>query len=432
MMSLSEQKAKWQFLDNAYNETGGFSNGGYLQKYSRETESKFKVRQEIAYYINYVKPVVDRFNGYLFKKKPNRYTQNELIKNIFDNIDLENNSIDSFIQRLFKTAFLFGNAFVLIDMPNDLKENLEEQKKARALPYFKALSPLNLYDFSFKNGRLEWIIFEFDIEIKEPFKKATMQKRFYFWSDEVFEIRDKFGNILERKELNLNICPVIPLYFGSEFLSDTMTYEIAQISKRIYNARSELDEILRGQTFSILAYHVPSNENTPNELKISVDNALLYNGNEPKFISPSQDSANTYFTHISNLENMIDKISLNPVNLSTKSDDTGIALKYKFENLNSHLNALSNILEDYERKLFEVVFKYLGLEYDFNVSYPNDFQISDLSSDIINASALKDFGMPKSWERAKKKELARADLNSLDDDKIFEIFQEINEDKELL
>lgn len=431
MITLSDQKAKWKFLDDAYNETGGFSDGSYLQKYSRETDDKYAMRKSVAYYINHTKPVVERYTGYLFKKKPKRISENELIKQSLDNIDLNGNNIDIFMQNIFKNAFLYGTSFILVEMPVDLGDSLQMQKEKRALPYLKELSPLNLYDFYIKNGFLEWIIFEFKIEIKEPFKKGTTETRYYFWSRTEFQIRDKDGNILEQSTHDLGICPIVPLCFGNDILGDTMCYEVANISKRIYNARSELDEILRGQTFSILAYHIPQGENTPTELKVSVDNALLYSGNEPKFISPSQDSASSYFTHIEKLENIINEVSLNPVNLSTKSDDTGIALKYKFENLNGKLGAMSNILEDFEKRVFEIAFMLLGSEYDFSISYPNDFQISDLNSDIANAQALADFGMPESWNRAKKKELARADLNGLDDDEMDEIYQEIDESKQI-
>ncbi|MDA3046701.1 phage portal protein [Campylobacter sp. VBCF_06 NA8] len=431
MVNLSEQKSKWEFLDNAYNETGGFANGGYLQKYTRETSDKFAMRQSVAYYINYNKPIIDRFSGYLFKKKPKRLSENEIINQILDDVDLNGNNLDIFIQNIFKTAFLYGTAFILVDMPKDLGDSLADQKQKRAFPYFKELNPLSLYDFYIKNGVLEWIIFEFNIETKEPFAKAVSEKRYYFWSKDEFQIRNSSGDILEASQHNLGFVPVVALQFGSELLGDTLSYEVAQIAKRIYNARSELDEILRGQTFSILAYHVPQGENTPSELKVSTDNALLYSGNKPEFISPSQDSASTYFTHIENLENIIDEISLNPVNLSTKSDDSGVALKYKFENLNGYLNFLSNSLEDLERKLFDLVFKYLNSEYNYSVSYPNDFQISDLTSDIANAHALKEFGMPEAWSRAKRKELARADLNGLDDTEMGEIYQEIDEYKEI-
>ena len=49
MMSLAEAKSKWAFIKNAYLGAGGFSNGGYLDQFSREVDSKYNSRKNIAY-----------------------------------------------------------------------------------------------------------------------------------------------------------------------------------------------------------------------------------------------------------------------------------------------------------------------------------------------------------------------------------------------
>lgn len=67
MQNLDKLKAKWQFLNNAYNGEGGFSDGSYLMQFSREVDEKFKSRQNMAYYVNYLKPSIERFASYIFK-----------------------------------------------------------------------------------------------------------------------------------------------------------------------------------------------------------------------------------------------------------------------------------------------------------------------------------------------------------------------------
>ena len=89
--------------------------------------------------------------------------------------------------------------------------------------------------------------------------------------------------------------------------------------------------------------------------------------------------------------------------------------------------ALAKKMEDFERKVFEICFKWLNLEYDFNVSYANDFQISDLKSEIENATALKEFGLPLTWQIAKMKQLARLDLIGADEEQMAEIYNEIDD-----
>ena len=424
-MSLAEAKSKWAFIKNAYFGDGGFSNGGYLDQFSREVDSKYNSRKNIAYYTNYLKPAVDRFKGYIFKKTAMRSSGNELIKIIFDDCDKNGNSIDIFISKVFENAFLYGLALVMVDMPKELGASLKEQKESRALPYFKNISPLNLYDYELDNGVFKWVILENLKEIKEPFKASKSIKEYHYIDSSKFEKRDESFKIIESYEHNLGITPVFALSFGSDLLAGSICYDIARISRRIYNARSELDEILRGQTFSILTYNATQNAR-PDQLKVSTDNCLLYYDKPPAFISPSGDSATIYMSQIEKLEGIIEQISLDPASFSTRANDSGAALKFKFENLNSQLNTFARGLENFERVLFECVFRWLGVEYDFSCAYAKDYQIDDLSSQIEIAAALKELGMPISWENAKKKELVNLDLLNIDDEQKNEIYSEID------
>ena len=61
-------------------------------------------------------------------------------------------------------------------MPKELGASLKEQKESRALPYFKNISPLNLYDYELDNGVFKWVILESSKEIKEPFKESKTIK----------------------------------------------------------------------------------------------------------------------------------------------------------------------------------------------------------------------------------------------------------------
>lgn len=48
---------KYELLDNAYRASGGFEDGSYLVPHPREQSAKYIRRRNLAYYINYVKPV---------------------------------------------------------------------------------------------------------------------------------------------------------------------------------------------------------------------------------------------------------------------------------------------------------------------------------------------------------------------------------------
>lgn len=430
-MDLIAKKQVWEFLLNSYYQKGGFKDGGYLVQFPREGDKKFKSRKDCAFYVNYTKEVIERFSSYLFKKPIVRNSNNDFLKMIFDDADFGGNSVDIFIQKLFKKSFLLGTGLVLIDMPKIISKDLKAQKQNREAPYFVDISLLDVYDFSFKNGKFEWIIFKFEIEEKTPFLNSKKRFEYHYWDALKFERRDENKNKIEEFTHNLGICPVIVLNLADGLFENSICCEISEISKRIYNARSELDEILRGQTFSVLAYHTPPDAVIPTEdIEISVNNVLLYQGNKPEFISPSEANAKIYMELIQSLESKISEIGLNPINFSSRSNDSGAALKFKFESLNAMLLKISNNLEDFERRIFDCVNRWLKIkDWDFSVSYPCDFSISDLQNDIQTALAMEEFGMPISWKKSKQKELARLDLAGLDSDEMNEIYDEIEQNQ---
>ena len=70
----------WAFAKEAFEGSGGFADGSYIDKYPRESDEKYEERQKIAYYENMFAPKINRYIGYLFKQTPTRTTNNSLIK----------------------------------------------------------------------------------------------------------------------------------------------------------------------------------------------------------------------------------------------------------------------------------------------------------------------------------------------------------------
>jgi len=55
-----DYNALWRFAYEAYKGSGGFSDGAYLDQYPRESDEKYRVRRQIAYYANLFEPNVAR------------------------------------------------------------------------------------------------------------------------------------------------------------------------------------------------------------------------------------------------------------------------------------------------------------------------------------------------------------------------------------
>jgi hypothetical protein len=425
-VTLSESKVRWSLINDAYSSSGGFQTGDNIVKFPREHEDKYKARKSLALYVNKLKPACSRYASYLFKRKATRTSNSALISLIFDNADRMGNAIDIFMKSFYEQVRARGTGIILVDMPTDLGASLLDQTQKRLVPYFIDIDPSSIFDFKIgENGNFEWVILEYHIEEKEPFKLATLETQYHLYSATVFEKYDKDYNLISSREHSLGECPVVSFTEQGVFPCVSSWESAATISKRLYNAQSELDEILRGQTFSLLIYHIPDGQDIDN-LGIGINNVLKYPADAPSFISPPSAPADTYMQMIEKLESLIDDVTLNPDNASSKTQETGVALQFKFETLNSSLSSNARGLEDFERVLFAIAFKWLGENYDYEVGYPKDFSIADLKTEIENTSAMVALNMGGAYESAKKKELARLDLVGADYAVIEEISKELD------
>lgn len=62
----------YNLLKDAYFSTGGFENGGYLERHKRESDEDYRKRQNVAHYPNYFASIVNALVDPIFKRNPLR------------------------------------------------------------------------------------------------------------------------------------------------------------------------------------------------------------------------------------------------------------------------------------------------------------------------------------------------------------------------
>jgi len=416
---------KWRFAYEAYTADGGFFDGGYIDRYPRESDEKYEARKKIAVYANLFAAKVSRYVGYLFKRQPVRASNNPMIRRIFDDADRRGNSIDVFMSNFAKEAKVRGAGLVLADMPKKTPETLKEQMQTRAVPYFVSIAPENLTEYKIdEEGDFEYVAFSDTLDLSAPGEKKIVEitRRYDRTGWQVIQE----GDIVESGKHNLGVCPVLIFSETGEFPAVGEFTQIADLAKRHYNLRSELDEILRSQTFSILTL----NADNPSDvtLKLATDNAIVYGKDmkAPSFIAPDAGPASTYQEEIAAVEALIDRIAYDVT--TNKAQESGIALDIKFQGLNGSLSNFAMRLEDFEARLFDVACRYLGVRNDVTVSYPKTFNIVDVEKEIAVLESVKQLGYSiPTYERLKLQQIVSNDLHGVDVEDMQKIQAEIED-----
>ena len=401
----------YSFYKDAYNGLGGFLDGSHIDKFPRESDEKYTERQKIAYYTNMFTSKVNRYNGYLFKTAPVRMSSNSLMRQIFDDVDNKGNSANVFMSNFAKNSKALGSNLILIDMPKNIPTTLKEQIDARAVPYFVeiAIDSVDKYKID-KFGNFDYISFKDTID-NSTFEEDDVIDVIRYYDKTTWKViaDDK---VIEQGEHNLGVCPVVSFGENGVFPDSGEFSQIAHLQKRHYNLKSELDEILRGQTFSLLTINadVPSDV----EIKLSTDNAIAYGKDmkAPSFVSPDSSSAAIYQKEIESVENAISKIAYDLT--TNNSQESGIALDIKFQGLNGSLSNFAMRMQDLESNAFDIVCKYLGITNDVTVEYPKVFSIVDVEKEISILGEVKALGytLPK-YEQLKLQQIVANDLNSV-------------------
>jgi len=209
------------------------------------------------------------------------------------------------------------------------------------------------------------------------------------------------GKVLAEGEHPLGQCPLLIFTEGGDFPHFGPFAAIADLSKRLFNLDSELDEILRAQTFSLLTMQVPDDSTSEAKLDaatvagqtIGTNNLLVHSGSTPAFIAPPDGPARVYLDRIAGLQARIDDIALNVANPNAR--ESGIALQMRFQAINAELSRFASRMEDLERNAWELSRRWLQMTTAPTVQWPRDFNLLDVLAELQILAEMRANAMPE-------------------------------------
>lgn len=441
--SLDAEFQKFFFVSEALNGTGGFSplvlatsdantvitGPTHLIKYPRESDAKFARRNQLAWYRNFLQPACSRFIGYLSKKPPMRVVTNPLLESITQDCDWRGNSLDVFWHSFGIEAKARGTMLLLVDMPKVLPPTQDQQIKERAVPYLSMIEPekVTMYETN-KRGLLTRIAFN---DVYRVNSQVEMVYRVYTETEWWIQRPGSLDDMALRYEggaHNLGVCPVLVFTESGDFPYVGTFAQIADLSRRYFNAASERDEILRSQTFSLLTYQVPPEQVTfePGEVAeaIGTHNMLVHRGDAPAFIAPPDGPATIYGDVLNQIEETIRRIALT-VEQPT-SAESGIALTIRFQELNSSLTAFARRMEDLERRAWDVICLWLGIQNSVDIRWAKSFELADLPTELQILQEMQNSGFPPDVVREQMKTIVQLQFSSSESSEMDAIIQAID------
>ena len=404
----------------------------YLNRYPRESEDKYGRRAQVAWYSSPLAQAASRFVGYISTRPPTRQLGAQWYEAMADDIDGQGNNLEIWLQSFMVNAKARGSMLALIDMPAKLSPNLAAQLAARNLPYWTPILPESLTEWEIgDDGKFNFC------EFPGQFTGADGERVECIWhfDREGWSARkdDKAQTVLGQGAHSLGECPVLIWTEGGAYPHFGPFAAIADLAKRLFNLDSELDEILRSQTFSLLTMQTPPESNPEQKLAaaraagetISTSNLMVHSGSTPAFIAPPDGPARVYLDRIDKLRDQVKEIGLDVASINQQ--ESGIAMQTRFQIVNGALAYFAGRMGDFERRCWDLSRRWLGQTAAPTVEWQDDYNMADVLQELDVLAQMQATAMPPEVITEQRRKVVSAQFGGADQDTLDDLQSALND-----
>lgn len=432
-IKLPVTKDDYKLLGDSYTGSGGFLDGTYITAHKRETEKNYVTRKELAYYLNYVDVVVDSHVKAIFSKEAIReFNGNKYYEAFVKDADANGTSLNRFMKQAATKAKLYGCVFVVVDNFRDADGgSVKSALEMRRFPYLYTVIPSMIVDYKKDAiGRLKSIIYSNTIDINGQDTDVYVKI-----NDEQIITVTTQGDIVDIVDHGLGMLPVVVLYGvdheSGEILPVPKFIQPARANKAIYNICSEIREIERKQTFSILTIQ---GERPERPDVVGTESAIYYPEtctNGPAFITPETGPLDKLQEDKKSLIEEIFRMSCVTFTQSYATNQSGESKKWSFHITEQVLEDFAVSCEQAENNIGKLFGAYINTDIGLNVVYNKKYGIEDAKEFLEEALLALEVNFGTDGNAMVRAKAARAYFADASDEEINTVIDTIEKEKDM-
>jgi hypothetical protein len=340
-------------------------------------------------------------------------------------VDLRGNSIDDYMKGIFILGQVFGHVDVFVDMPEvpDGKyvDTVQDRKDNDLRPYLFAIFPSDMVNWEVgSDGLFDWVRWK-EVVTGEvgPFEKRKDKPpvKYYTWTRQewfVHVVRYANNNnqasvALEASGQNpLGEVPVVRFYnkknMAEPLIGQSAMKDIGKINIEILNLSSLIDEEVYQKCLNLLVMEAPANRQQA--VEIGANNVLLWEGeHQPYYLAPASEPGAFMLDLIKTCVQEIYRISKLGGETGIQEAQSGIAYTWEFNQTNRMLSEKADQMERGENEVHRLWCKWMNVEWEGFVDYPDDFNVEKFDEQIKVATQLKQAVRSPEFKRLVEKKL---------------------------
>jgi len=392
-------QSRWQFLMDSYQGGDSYRNGGYLQRYTLESDREYTLRLNNVPLDNQCRGLISLYVSFLFRQEPSRdfapLEDNQIINNILEDADLDGRSMNAFMKDVATWSSVFGHVWVCVAKPNVGATSLAEELALNARPYLSLYTPLAVLDWQWEqqpNGGYALSYIKVLEEINGEDNKITEWTKETIKSYTVDEKRKTVTNI-EVLPNQLGRLPFICIY-GERSpvrgIGQSLIDDIADQQRMIYNELAEVYDSIRLDTHPSLVATEQVNAQGASAGQVITIPETMDPNLKPYVLQFQGGQIDKIYASINERRKMIDGMgNVGSVRASETREMSGIAIETEFQLLNARLTNIADNLELGEEQIWQEVFQYFGIEWEGEIDYPDNFALRNVESELDQLVKMK-------------------------------------------
>jgi hypothetical protein len=397
--TYSRNQLRWKFLLDSFTGGQAYREGAYLQRYALESDTQYAMRLNNTPLDNQVRSLISLYTSFLFRTAPERdfgvLDDNQSIADILEDADLDGRSLNAFMKDVAQWASVFGHVWIAVAKPNVGAVTLADEQAMGARPYLSMYLPLAVTDWRWArqpNGgyQLEYIKY-----VEEVNGTETVVKEWTADSITTYKLDTQQERVLDMNvEVNgLGYLPFVCAYAERSpvrGLGNSLVDDIADQQRMIYNELAEVYDSIRLDTHPSLVATAGTNAQGAAAGQVITMEENLDPNLKPYVLQFEGGQIDKIYTSINNRRQMIDSMgNVGAVRSTETREMSGIAIETEFQLLNARLSSIADNLELAEEQIWQIVYAYMGYEWDGVIDYPDNFALRNVESELDQLTKIK-------------------------------------------